>query len=109
VLSHVVSPGGQDGVFFRTGMMTEYIFFLSLNSIIIVTIIIIIHPSSSLPFIIIIIIDIIGIIIMIIDQIRAIKIYSRHQLRQLQGRTAENPLNEITALQFIGKTHSFHE
>jgi len=57
VLSHVVSPDGQDGVFIRT------------------------------------------------DQIRAIKIYSRHQLRQLQGRTAENPLNEITALQFIGDNH----
>jgi len=36
---------------------------------------------------------------------RAIKIYSKRTLRALQGRTAENPLVEITALQFIGDTH----
>lgn len=36
---------------------------------------------------------------------RAIKIYSKRTLRALQGRTAENPLVEITALQFIGDSH----
>ena len=36
---------------------------------------------------------------------RAIKIYSKRTLRALQGRTAENPLVEITALQFIGDNH----
>eukprot|EP00600_Ochromonadales_sp_CCMP1393_P005713 CAMPEP_0174974818 /NCGR_PEP_ID=MMETSP0004_2-20121128/12076_1 /TAXON_ID=420556 /ORGANISM="Ochromonas sp., Strain CCMP1393" /LENGTH=360 /DNA_ID=CAMNT_0016225555 /DNA_START=221 /DNA_END=1303 /DNA_ORIENTATION=- len=39
------------------------------------------------------------------DQQRAIKIYSKRTLRELQGRTAENPLVEITALQFIGDQH----
>mmetsp|Transcript_21780 Transcript_21780/g.37618 ORF Transcript_21780/g.37618 Transcript_21780/m.37618 type:complete len:339 (-) Transcript_21780:706-1722(-) len=39
------------------------------------------------------------------DQERAIKIYSKRTLRALQGRTAENPLVEITALQFIGDNH----
>jgi hypothetical protein len=33
----------------------------------------------------------------------AIKIYSKKILRALQGKTQENPLMEITALQFIGK------
>ncbi len=32
----------------------------------------------------------------------AIKIYSKKILRALQGKTQENPLMEITALQFIG-------
>eukprot|EP01038_Epipyxis_sp_PR26KG_P016060 gene16060-21809_t len=36
---------------------------------------------------------------------RAIKVYSKAMLRQLQGQTQENPLNEITALQFIGDNH----
>jgi serine/threonine protein kinase len=35
----------------------------------------------------------------------AIKIFLRERLRQLQGRTQENPLMEITALQFIGSQH----
>ena len=39
------------------------------------------------------------------DQHRAIKIYSKRKLREMQGRTAENPLMEITALQFIGDDH----
>lgn len=39
------------------------------------------------------------------DQERAIKIYSKRTLRALQGRTAENPLIEITALQYIGDNH----
>jgi serine/threonine protein kinase len=36
---------------------------------------------------------------------RAIKVYSKRVLRAQQGRTAENPLTEITALQFIGDNH----
>jgi serine/threonine protein kinase len=39
------------------------------------------------------------------NQQRAIKIYSKRTLRALQGQTAENPLVEITALQFIGDNH----
>lgn len=39
------------------------------------------------------------------SQQRAIKIYAKKVLRALQGRTAENPLTEITALQFIGDNH----
>lgn len=35
----------------------------------------------------------------------AIKVYYRDRLRSLQGRTQENPLMEITALQFLGDTH----
>jgi len=35
----------------------------------------------------------------------AIKVYSKRMLRTLQGRTQENPLMEITALQFIGDVH----
>jgi hypothetical protein len=33
----------------------------------------------------------------------AIKVYNKKILRSLQGRTQENPLMEITALQFIGQ------
>jgi serine/threonine protein kinase len=36
---------------------------------------------------------------------RAIKIYSKRTLRQMHNRTAENPLEEISALQFIGDSH----
>jgi serine/threonine protein kinase len=39
------------------------------------------------------------------NQQMAIKIYSKRILRQLQGRTQENPLAEITALQYIGNGH----
>jgi serine/threonine protein kinase len=39
------------------------------------------------------------------NQQMAIKVYSKRILRQLQGRTQENPLMEITALQYIGNTH----
>lgn len=35
----------------------------------------------------------------------AIKVYVRERLRALQGRTQENPLMEITALQFLGDHH----
>lgn len=35
----------------------------------------------------------------------AIKVYSKRILRAYQGRTAENPLTEITALQYIGDNH----
>lgn len=35
----------------------------------------------------------------------AIKIYYKDTLRALQGRTEENPLREITALQFVGDNH----
>jgi serine/threonine protein kinase len=35
----------------------------------------------------------------------AIKIYSKRTLRTLQGRVQENPLMEITAMQFIGSHH----
>ena len=35
----------------------------------------------------------------------AIKVYSKKILRALQGKTQENPLMEITALQFIGDEH----
>lgn len=35
----------------------------------------------------------------------AIKVYYRDRLRSLQGRTQENPLMEITALQFLGDSH----
>lgn len=39
------------------------------------------------------------------NQQMAIKIYSKRTLRQLQGRTQENPLMEITAMQYIGSSH----
>ena len=39
------------------------------------------------------------------DKQMAIKVYSKRMLRQLQGRTQENPLMEITALQYIGNDH----
>jgi len=39
------------------------------------------------------------------DEHRAIKIYSKSKLRQQAGRTVENPVVEITALQFIGDAH----
>lgn len=39
------------------------------------------------------------------NQQMAIKVYSKRLLRQLQGRTQENPLMEITALQYIGNDH----
>jgi hypothetical protein len=39
------------------------------------------------------------------NQQMAIKVYSKRMLRQLQGRTQENPLMEITALQYIGNDH----
>lgn len=35
----------------------------------------------------------------------AIKIYLRKRLRELQGRTYENPLAEIPAMQYIGNNH----
>lgn len=35
----------------------------------------------------------------------AIKVYSKRTLIQAQGRTQENPLREISALQFIGDNH----
>jgi serine/threonine protein kinase len=35
----------------------------------------------------------------------AIKVYYRDRLRSLQGRTQENPLMEITALQYLGDGH----
>lgn len=35
----------------------------------------------------------------------AIKIYQRKRLRELQGRTFENPLVEIPAMQYIGNSH----
>lgn len=38
----------------------------------------------------------------------AIKVYSKRTLRTLQGRVQENPLTEITAMQYIGKT-VFHD
>eukprot|EP01033_Poteriospumella_lacustris_P008378 gene8378-6047_t len=35
----------------------------------------------------------------------AVKVYYRDRLRSLQGRTQENPLMEITALQYLGDGH----
>lgn len=40
------------------------------------------------------------------ESYRAIKIYSKRILRSLQGKTQENPLMEISALQFIGDSHA---
>jgi serine/threonine protein kinase len=40
-----------------------------------------------------------------IDHLVAIKVYSKGRLRSLQGRTQENPLMEITALQYLGNSH----
>lgn len=39
------------------------------------------------------------------DNHMAIKVYSKKILRALQGKTQENPLMEITALQYIGDNH----
>ena len=35
----------------------------------------------------------------------AIKIYFRHRLQELQGRTQENPFQEIAAMQYVGNDH----
>ena len=35
----------------------------------------------------------------------AIKIYFRARLRELQGRTQENPFQEIAAMQYVGNSH----
>lgn len=39
------------------------------------------------------------------DRQMAIKVYSKKKLRLMQGKTQENPLMEITALQYIGDEH----